>query len=225
MKHVNPENLSRVELLDHCADLQAKLDAMSASIDMGTTYLQRLLGLTPNEAAILQLMADGLVRTKEQIMTALYWDRIADEEVPEIKIVDVWVCKIRKKIVGTGIIVETMWGRGYWLEGTDKLKKIMAGEEPERDQAAIAAHIGRPMGGFSKAKGEVRDAVLAVIRELRGDDGRARFTSRELQAKATLRVGASTVLREMEIRKHIKIHSAPRPGARSERTAWTVEIA
>lgn len=52
------------------------------------------------------------VVSKEMLMQRLYNDR--DE--PQIKIVDVFICKIRKKIAlatqGVGVI-ETAWGRGY----------------------------------------------------------------------------------------------------------------
>ena len=44
-------------------------------------------------------------------MDALYYDRPHAE--PDSKIVDILVCKIRKKIKGSGWAVETVWGEGY----------------------------------------------------------------------------------------------------------------
>ena len=38
---------------------------------------------------------------------------------PELKIVDVFVCKLRKKLVeatGEDICIQTVWGRGYVLK-------------------------------------------------------------------------------------------------------------
>ena len=32
-----------------------------------------------------------------------------------MKIIDVFVCKLRKKIVGLGLDIGTSWGRGYYL--------------------------------------------------------------------------------------------------------------
>lgn len=54
----------------------------------------------------------GETRSKQQLMDALY----GDEDEPEIKIVDVMVCKLRKKVMeATGglDVIETVWGRGY----------------------------------------------------------------------------------------------------------------
>ena len=50
--------------------------------------------------------------SKDAIMAALYWDK---DEPGEEKIVDVLICKIRKKIKPYGIDIKTHWGRGYYL--------------------------------------------------------------------------------------------------------------
>lgn len=73
--------------------------------------------LTNKEYAILELLAmrKGTVLTKEMFLNHLYGG--IDE--PEIKIIDVFVCKLRKKLAdasgGTNYI-ETVWGRGYMLK-------------------------------------------------------------------------------------------------------------
>jgi len=72
--------------------------------------------LTSKEYAILELLAmrRGTVLTKEMFLNHLYGG--IDE--PELKIIDVFVCKLRKKLAdaagGTNYI-ETVWGRGYML--------------------------------------------------------------------------------------------------------------
>ena len=56
----------------------------------------------------------GTTLTKEMFLNHLYGG--VDE--PELKIIDVFVCKLRKKLVGaTGgdSYIETIWGRGYML--------------------------------------------------------------------------------------------------------------
>jgi len=43
-------------------------------------------------------------------------------DVPELKIIDVFVCKLRKKLVeatGGEHYIETVWGRGYQLRDPD----------------------------------------------------------------------------------------------------------
>lgn len=76
-------------------------------------YDGRFLDLTPTEYELLSALwhAPGRSRTKEQIMNVLYSLRIDRE--PELKIVDVLVCKIRKKMKGFPIAIQTVWGTGY----------------------------------------------------------------------------------------------------------------
>ncbi|MDI6838604.1 MAG: winged helix-turn-helix domain-containing protein [Rhizobiaceae bacterium] len=50
--------------------------------------------------------------SRDQLMAEAYWLR-ADDEEPEIKIIDVLICKARKKLGPTGIAIDTVWGRGY----------------------------------------------------------------------------------------------------------------
>lgn len=73
--------------------------------------------LTNKEYSILELlvMRKGTVLTKETFLSHLYGSR--DE--PEIKIIDVFVCKLRKKLenaAGGTNYIETVWGRGYMLK-------------------------------------------------------------------------------------------------------------
>ena len=72
--------------------------------------------LTAHEHKILKMMVKrpGMVVTKEQFLTELYWDRAGADE-PAIKIIDVFLCKIRKKLAPFGISIETVWGRGYYV--------------------------------------------------------------------------------------------------------------
>jgi two-component system cell cycle response regulator CtrA len=43
---------------------------------------------------------------------------------PELKIIDVFICKLRKKLhdVGVGHLIETMWGRGYVLRDPENIR-------------------------------------------------------------------------------------------------------
>lgn len=70
-------------------------------------------GLTGSEARVFAHLASRDIATKQSLMMALYSDR-ADIE-PEPKIVDVFVCKMRKKLARYGVTIETVWGQGYRL--------------------------------------------------------------------------------------------------------------
>ncbi|WP_439546319.1 response regulator transcription factor [Sandarakinorhabdus sp.] len=75
------------------------------------------VALNGKEYAILEMLSlrKGMTLTKEMFLTHLYGGR--DE--PELKIIDVFVCKLRKKLFLAGAptsgCIETVWGRGYSL--------------------------------------------------------------------------------------------------------------
>ncbi|OPZ76463.1 MAG: Cell cycle response regulator CtrA [Alphaproteobacteria bacterium ADurb.Bin438] len=74
--------------------------------------------LTGTEYEILELLSrrKGSKVTKNQFLTHIY-NEMDDE--PEIKIIDVFICKLRKKIkdaTGGDNYIETVWGRGYALQ-------------------------------------------------------------------------------------------------------------
>jgi two-component system cell cycle response regulator CtrA len=75
------------------------------------------------------------VATKDMILTALY--NGMDE--PQMKIIDVFVCKMRKKLQSWDIEISTLWGRGYYLtrEMKDKVRSLR--EEEVGAATAVAA--------------------------------------------------------------------------------------
>ena len=90
-------------------DLEINLDSKEVKIS-GT-----LLHLTGKEYSILELLAlrKGFVLTKEAFLNHLY----GGMDEPEIKIVDVFICKLRKKLAKAGVtdLIGTVWGRGYMI--------------------------------------------------------------------------------------------------------------
>ena len=86
------------------------------------------LHLTAKEYGILELLSlrKGTTLTKEMFLNHLY----GGMDEPELKIIDVFVCKLRKKLstaTGGEHYIETVWGRGYVLR------------EPVDDDARIPA--------------------------------------------------------------------------------------
>jgi two-component system cell cycle response regulator CtrA len=75
----------------------------------------RRVALTAREYDFLETMMlhKGVLMTKERFMSSLY----ADQEAPDSRIVDVFVCKLRRKLAGCGAaeMIRTVWGRGYVL--------------------------------------------------------------------------------------------------------------
>lgn len=71
-------------------------------------------GLTASEARMFAFLTTRDIATKQQIHDALYGLR-PDGDDPEMKIIDVFVCKARKKLSKFGVVIETHWGQGYGL--------------------------------------------------------------------------------------------------------------
>ena len=72
--------------------------------------------LTGKEYAMLELLSlrKGTTLTKEMFLNHLY----GGMDEPELKIIDVFICKLRKKLAlatGGANYIETVWGRGYVL--------------------------------------------------------------------------------------------------------------
>jgi two-component system, cell cycle response regulator CtrA len=91
-------------------DLTVNLDAKTVQINEIQVHL------TCKEYQILELLSlrKGTTLTKEMFLNLLY----GGMDEPNIKIIDVFMCKVRKKLAtasnGKGYI-ETVWGRGYAL--------------------------------------------------------------------------------------------------------------
>ena len=99
--------------------LIVNLDTKTVEVDSARVHL------TSKEYQMLELLSlrKGTTLTKEMFLNHLYGG--IDE--PELKIIDVFICKLRKKLAtaNTGHhYIETVWGRGYVLR------------DPKEEQAA-----------------------------------------------------------------------------------------
>ncbi len=107
----------------------AEVQALRDQVEMlqralGTDFRPgRRLGLTAYEARALgMLMKRGYAR-REAMHDALYFDRAGDP--PDIKVVDVWVLKLRRKLAPWGISIECVRGEGYRFT-PEMLRKVRA---------------------------------------------------------------------------------------------------
>jgi two-component system cell cycle response regulator CtrA len=100
-------------------DLESTIRTGKLAVNLGTRVVSvddQPVHLTGKEYAILELLSlrKGTILTKEMFLNHLY--RGMDE--PELKIIDVFVCKLRKKLAqatGGNHYIETVWGRGFVL--------------------------------------------------------------------------------------------------------------
>jgi DNA-binding winged helix-turn-helix (wHTH) protein len=100
-------------------DLESTIRTGKLAVNLGTRVVSvddQPVGLTGKEYAILELLSlrKGTILTKEMFLNHLYHGM--DE--PGLKIIDVFVCKLRKKLAqatGGNHYIETVWGRGFVL--------------------------------------------------------------------------------------------------------------
>jgi two-component system cell cycle response regulator CtrA len=103
-------------------DLIVNLDTKTVEVN-GTR-----VHMTAKEYQMLALLAlrKGTTLTKEMFLSHLY----SGMHEPEIKIIDVFICKLRKKLAnasGGKDYIETVWGRGYVIR------------EPSENAASVPA--------------------------------------------------------------------------------------
>jgi two-component system cell cycle response regulator CtrA len=101
---------------------------LSVNVDAKTVHINHVgVNLTGKEYQMLELLSlrRGTTITKEMFLGQLYGG--IDE--PEIKIIDVFICKLRKKLAaasGGKDYIETVWGRGYLLREPEEVKAKMS---------------------------------------------------------------------------------------------------
>lgn len=104
------------------------LDAKTVDVDGKSVHL------TGKEYQMLELLSlrKGTTLTKEMFLNHLY----GGMDEPELKIIDVFICKLRKKLAeatGGHNYIETVWGRGYVL------RDVSAGNDGQGDRIAATA--------------------------------------------------------------------------------------
>lgn len=114
------------------ADSMIRIGRMVMNLETRTVEIDgKPLHLTGKEYAILELLClrKGTTLTKDMFLNHLYGG--IDE--PELKIIDVFVCKLRKKLMdalGGENYIETIWGRGYAIKDIASQSNDEASDSP-----------------------------------------------------------------------------------------------
>ena len=101
---------------------------LTVNVDAKTVHIKQIrVDLTGKEYQMLELLSlrRGTTITKEMFLSQLY----GGMDEPEIKIIDVFMCKIRKKLANASNgkdYVETVWGRGYLLREPEEISAKMS---------------------------------------------------------------------------------------------------
>ncbi|MFS4439271.1 response regulator transcription factor CtrA [Paracoccaceae bacterium GXU_MW_L88] len=104
--------------------VKVNLDAKTVEVDGKPVHL------TGKEYQMFELLSlrKGTTLTKEMFLNHLY----GGMDEPELKIIDVFICKLRKKLstaLGGDNYIDTVWGRGYVLR------------DPVPDEVREVAHV------------------------------------------------------------------------------------
>jgi two-component system cell cycle response regulator CtrA len=110
------------ESVINTGDLCVNLDAKTVKIGGAHVHL------TPKEYQILELLSlrRGTTLTKEMFLNNLY----GGMDEPVIKIIDVFMCKLRKKLANASNgkdYIETVWGRGYVMRELSEGEALTSG--------------------------------------------------------------------------------------------------
>lgn len=114
--------------------LMVNLDTRTVEVN------QQPLHLTGKEYGILELLSlrKGTTLTKEMFLNHLY----GGMDEPELKIIDVFICKLRKKLTAATNgenYIETVWGRGYVLRDPEGQNNDEDSDTDRQQTAAASA--------------------------------------------------------------------------------------
>ncbi len=147
-------------------EIAVNLDAKQVHVS-GTS-----VHLTGKEYQMLELLSlrKGMTVTKEMFLNHLY----GGMDEPELKIIDVFICKLRAKLreANHGVHhIDTNWGRGYIL--TDEPIAMKAGVSNKRAESyavnddsqldAMAAELEKIRAAIGANEGDDIDAVLSKL--------------------------------------------------------------
>ena len=96
---------------------------------------QRALRLTRLEASFMMVLLKKNSADKDTLHHVVEQQREARRTRPDTsdptdpKMVDVVICKLRKKLTPHGIIITTLWGRGYYIDeqGRQRSREVLLG--------------------------------------------------------------------------------------------------
>jgi two-component system cell cycle response regulator CtrA len=101
---------------------------LAVNVDAKAVHIKQVrVNLTGKEYQMLELLSlrRGTTITKEMFLSQLY----GGMDEPEIKIIDVFMCKIRRKLATASNgkdYIETVWGRGYRLREPEEVSAKMS---------------------------------------------------------------------------------------------------
>lgn len=120
------------------AESVVRTGQMVVNLDSKTVMIEgKPIHLTGKEYAILEFLSlrKGVTISKEMFLDRLY----GGMDEPEAKIIDVFICKLRKKLADASHgenYIETVWGRGYVLRDPQPAAQPIRNENSSAEKTA-----------------------------------------------------------------------------------------
>jgi hypothetical protein len=86
-----------------------------------TSRLRDVFGLEPGLSPILGMLMKRTFVSHSSLYTVLYAGR-PEYDWPDAKVMDVQICKLRRKLRKHGVAIQTRWGEGWGMSMSDKAK-------------------------------------------------------------------------------------------------------
>jgi two-component system cell cycle response regulator CtrA len=209
----NYETWPKDRLVAKIFDLEATIESLKTfNADGMVLTVKEKFKLTLSEARLLTALADGKPHYKRGLYEFVYQDEFNNP--PEMKIIDVFICKIRKKVFPFGIKIETIHSAGYRMVDPALFSRVIDGKiEPLVTEEYASAH---------RKKGENEKAVLNVLISEMDSAGKTKILARTLARKAGLAIPLLPIMTKLSEKGIIQVKSQP---TRSNKLApWVVHV-
>lgn len=121
--------------------LRDRIDELERVLGVDMSLANRLrdvFGLEPGLCPIMGMLMKRAFVSHASMYTVLYSGR-PECDWPDAKVMDVQICKLRRKLRKHGVSIETRWGEGWMMTMADKAKVRAAVEAFGSDEALAAA--------------------------------------------------------------------------------------
>jgi two-component system, cell cycle response regulator CtrA len=116
-----------------CGGVELNMDSRDVTVNGARLALSR------REYGVLELLflKQGMILTKGTFLNHLY----CGSDEPEMKTIDVIVCRLRKKLAAAGVptLIDTVWGSGYILREPSVEPIVVTQAEPSWADHVLAA--------------------------------------------------------------------------------------
>lgn len=136
--------------------LKSRIEELEGVLGVDRTYSGRLkesFGVEPGLAPILGMLLKRNFVSHESLYIVLYCDR-PEADWPEPKVLDVQICKLRKRLKMFGLEIKTRWGEGWSMTVADKVKAraiLDAGVAADVTLAALASEAATVLSARRQA--------------------------------------------------------------------------